>query len=574
MVNLLEKESEKFRSELEEIERDNQKDFRRRITAGLIGALVGVADYHILKGSFSDSYKSIHSALLGFATYEILTTSLKKYKNPLQTANPREFLKNFRHIRSVLKGTNREEDLIALRTENSEAIESVGLISKLNNRAYLALSEEGSSDAEGFVDIFNLARRRKKKQNLVEKLSWRWAVSITNRSIEKGHRISIADKFQTVCECMRVGRPERAEELLLFSIEDSKSEEERINCLGMYGYFLESQGRLLDSSAAFGRIFESIGNQHREKFSELTGSKNEVLVHKSTLLGRTFAFKTKEKHEEVYTEQEKTKFFSDISPDFVSPLGIMVLDGRPYGATRWAGKFSLKDYMLEEDKPQLKEFFRKGLETILLLHLKSSGRLKEARKLMGEEDYGTCLRNRFLEREGLYSDCPRGISKGLEALDTEMISNWQAVAHGDFHPGNLIIDNAGNICVIDPEKGIVTSPYVDTLTLVENSLCSGQLSQEEQQGLIGDYCINVTDSGIIFSDEQVAKEMHLSGVFQHLSLFGSSRKFAEGTNLSKVRNHHMKRCLDHIVSLEDFGISRIEDLRGLRSNLEDIYCNA
>lgn len=574
MVNLLEKESEKFRLEVEEIERDNKKDFRKRFSAGVIGALVGVANRHFLDGHYSDTYLDIFSALLGFATYEIFSTSLKLYRNPLETANPMEFFRNVRRIRRVLKGTNLEEDLIAIKTERAENIGRADLISKMNNEAYLAISDGSSPDARGFVDIFNLARKRKKRQNLVEKLAWNGSVHITNKAIERGNRISIADKFQTICECMRVGKPERAEELLLFSIEDSKSEEEKINCLGMYGYFLESEGRPIDSAKAFGKIFDILGTQRKEEFSELTGSKNEVLIHKSPLLGRTFAFKTKEKHEEVYMEQEKTRFFSDISSDFVSPLGVMVLDGRPYGATRWAGKISLKDYMSQEDVPQLRQFFAEGLESILLLHLKSSTRLKEARKIMEEENYRNCLVRKFVEREDFYGQCSAAISRGIESLDLELQSNWQTVTHGDFHPGNLILDYKGDICIIDPEKGIIMSPYVDAITLVENSLCRGKLTESDRRGLIGDYCINVADSGMIFSDEQVAKEMHLSGAFQHLRLFGSARKFSEGKNLEKNRSHHMEMCLGHLESLENFGISRIDDLRGLRQELEDIYCNA
>ncbi len=139
---------------------------------------------------------------------------------------------------------------------------------------------------------------------------------------------------------------------------------------------------------------------------------------------------------------------------------------------------------------------------------------------------------------------------------------------------HILIGRGGKICIIDPEKGVITTPYLDPITLVENYLCKGHLTGQDMKDLLGDYCINSVDSGTIFSDEEAARELNLSGVYRHLNLFGSASKFSEKSEMQIVRDHYLERCLHHIDSLESFRISKIDEFRSLKNSLEDIYSNA
>lgn len=572
MVDLIERERREHQANLDELKKDKKRGLKRRILSGVGSVAFGVGLYH-LSERMGQPIRTILSSAMGFLVYESFSARLKNYRNPLATAAPREIIKNFRRVVRSRRGKTTLGDLVRMREEYADAIESSGVVEREVNRAFLDMGR--GSGPGGFLDAFDLACRRKKRQNLLERLSWRLVELMTDKMIERGDKISAADAMYSICECMRVGRVERAKQLLNHLIGASESHAERQDFLCMQAYLLESQGEHDLAKEVFATVLGDLVERGPQHFIKIDGTKNEVYVHDSEFLGSAFVFKTQKDKKRVELEDRRSSFFNEVGGErFVRPLGVIRKDGVPYGTTRRVGRFGLNDYIIEGHEEEARRILGESLEAILLLHLRSEKELGRARRFFESEHFGEALWHKFVEREKFYGATLDSVQKGVGALCGEIEGVWRAVAHGDFHPGNVRVDREGKIYIIDAEDGIITSPYVDPVTIVENHLFRDMLTEEDCLSALMSYSDNTVDSGVLFSRELSMRYLHLSGAFKHLLSFGSVAKFTGPDDFEVVRNHHIRKELAHLEALESFGISRIDDLRGLRTCLEGVYCNA
>ena len=574
MVDLIEKERKGQLEKLLELKRDKLKDIRRRVVAGITGGVAGLVGYEFMDHQ-GLPFKAITSTLMGFLFYEMFGQSFTIYKSPLHTLAPKEIYKNFRGIGRLLKGKLVGGTEVEIRQDRADIIAKSGVAEREANEAFLEVVRNPERGRGQFFNVFDLSCRRKRKQNLLEKLIWKFHEGKTNGKIAKGEKTSVEKSLLNVCFCMRVGRAEYARYLLDYAIETSESHGERQDLLCMKGYVLEFQGEHEKAREVFGQVLSPLVKCGPKSFTRVDGTKNEVYVLDSDLLGGSFVCKTQKDEKHVRLEEKRTSFFREVGGEnFVKSLGIIIGSNIPYNATRRVGRFGLNDYLVEKHYEEAREILDKSLEAILLLHLRSEGRLDEASGLFEKEDFEETLWRKFVEREGLQGAVLSDVKKGVNALTEELGKSWRTVAHGDYHPGNVMVDKNGNICIIDAEDGVITAPYVDPICMVGSHLFGEILNDSDRFRLLRTYSENAVESGAQVSLEESMKYTHLVGVFKHLTQFGSVIKFVEPSEVRNVRLHHVKKGLAHLEALGDFEISRIDDLRKLKTCLEDIYCKA
>lgn len=573
MVDLIERERKEHQIKLDEIRQDNKRWRNKRTLCGIVAATLGSGLYFFGNGSESETANIMSSAISSFLAYQLLTSQSAVIKNPLSILNPITFFKASKDIiQFVIRGGETVESEIRFRKKYASNIESEGLLHRRANMSSLEILEGGECGLEDLVDLFESEKASEKKRNLVNKLSDWFFGKLAVKRIRKGLDTPVRKILGEVGYYLSKNELGYAEQLIVFAVKRSRTVQERINCLCVHGYFLESQGRSIEASHVFSEVLGHLKDGNLDEIDERT--KNHVFVHNSPLLGRTFVFKTKDDNGGVYVEQQKTRFFYEISPSFVIPLGVITNDGKPYSTVRWAGKFSLKDYVLAGHQEEAVRILDKSLEAILLLHLRSKNRLGEAGRFFEHENFGSTLWYKFIEREGFYNSALLDVTRGIGALDNELDTVWRATVHGDLHPGNIRIDKAGEICIIDSEDGVISSPYTDPVTLVENCLFREMLTTNDCLRYLETYSGNAVDSGKLMSGEESMRYLHLSGAFKHLVLFSSVKNFTGPDDVDEVRGHHMAKSLAHLEALESFGISRMSDLRGLKTCLEGVYCEA
>jgi hypothetical protein len=574
LVDLIEKERKGQLEKLLELKRDKLKDIRRKVVAGIVGGVAGLAGYEFMDHQ-GLPFKAITSSVLGFLFYESFSQSFTIYKSPLHTLAPKEIYKNFRGIGRLLKGKLAWGTELEIRQDREDIIAKSGVAEREINEAFLEVARNPEKGRGQFFNVFDLSCRRRKSQNLLEKLIWNFYERKTKEGIARGEKTSVTESLLDVCFCMRVGRTGFAKYLLDSAIETSEDYEERQDLLCMKGYVLEFQGEHEEARKVFGQVLDPLVRNGPQQFTRIDGTKNEVYVLDSKLLGGAFVCKTQKDKKLVELEEKRTSFFREAGGErFVKSLGIIVGDGVHYNATRRVGRFGLNDYLLERHYEEARDILDESLEAVLLLHLRSKDRLDEAGKLFGEEDFRKTLWRKFVEREKLKGNVLLGVERGLSTLVEKLESVWRTVAHGDYHPGNVRVDENGNICIIDAEDGIITTPYVDPVGMVGSHLFGEILNDEDSFRVLRNYNDNAVESGAPVSIEESMWQTHLAGVFKHLTQFGSVAKFTEPEEFEVVRAHHIQKGLAHIRALEGFGTSGIDDLRTLKTYLEDIYCNA
>jgi len=559
LVNLIEEERRRHEERLAEIDSDNRKHFRKGLLSLIGGTAFGAGICGIARDPGIGTY--LYASTFPFLAYQLATISLPFIRNPLKAITPRIFLSNWRTYRKTISG-----DYGAYARQLREHCEEVEKSDRLTREFSAAeidmhFGEKGSASVT-ICEILDMALRSKIKPNLFRKAVNLWTWGKRKRFIGSPYFYKLLD----AAYYSRWGWDDRAEVCLEDAVRDSKDEGEKLNSLCTYGYFLESRGRLEEAKEVFGRAVREIVDVGGDSFRKIPGTKNEVRVHNSKLVGHTFAFKRGEDNEDLKIEYHGSEFINKMmgigSGGFIVPI-VINLDGDVYTVYRWAGNFTLGDYIEEGLHDDAYGLIGKSLENILLLHLKSKD-LPDVTREFGSVDTYALLKNKFLDRlECLDGSSHSGLSKGLRFLVDELESGFTALTHMDYHPGNTVVSKSGNTCVIDMEKAEVGPVYVDPVTLVDNSRCVDVFTDERpREKLFSEYCENALDGGGVDSLERSLRDMHLGGVCRNLHLFGSAVNFSGEDELEEVQRHHIERGLYHLRELE--GIYRGNGLRRIR----------
>ncbi len=587
MVDLISQERKRHEIKLRKISQDNKRYVRKNVLSIIAALGVGTGNYLLKKHLDCDNFETseahkIENSIFGFlGTYLLLhvLSESKFIKNPLVSIlNPSWWSKSFNFVYKMFfskKGVSKDEEkeLMISSRENPQRYFEREL-----GEIYICFTDGNIDGAlKRSHDLNELVKDRTIKislvDRLVEKVYLPWAVkknlSMDNRTTYQ----SITDASYMIVR----GHNRLAEKIYKSAVRKCSSGSQRLDVLCLYGEFLERTGRLKESQIAFRHAVDHIG-EIGDRFREIPGSKNKVYAHNSEFLGSMFIFKTGLDVDALKDEYRRTKFVQDFMDSsrglFVKPIALVERDGQIYVITKRSGNFSLRGYIEEGHFSEAYGLMGKSLDGILLLHLKSNGDQERVRDIFGNENYLSFLSEKFLNRyEGLRvgGKVYAHVLRGLEFLCGEMDDVWRALVHKDFHPGNIIVNKKGEICVIDLEKAKLSCPYFDAVTLIED-FSTREVFDERQklEELIKRYNENVVDGEVVGSFDESMKNYHLAGVFGHLYVFGSAQRFAKDARLVAIRGHHAEKANSHLSALEEIYSGRSkEKWRDLRHSLED-----
>jgi thiamine kinase-like enzyme len=556
LINPIQKERENYEFRKHSIEKANDKKNLRRILAlcpslglGGITCYMGVElDYPV--------FGIVGGSSVAAMTYQIFTNSMESISGVKSFFNYSRHREMLSDLLKVYSGKLSIEDEIKFRKKHEKNI-SKDVFSGVKNK----LAEESYENHihDNILELFDISEHRSNYKNFLDNLSEKLGVKILMKNFNRGNYTDSKELFIDSIELHSRGFFEESDLL----IENAISLEEDKKILAEYccirAGLLEKCGKSVESVRALEDSLEYIVSID-DSFEEIPGSRNKVLVHKSPILGEKFVFKTGENSEEIIDEFNKNKFIRNLAGDlknsFVLPVALFEKDGNTYEITRRAGNFSLKDYIKQGMKSEAFEISKKSIYDLLEIQFKAWKNKDKLEKTLDTEDVYSFLHEKFINRIDYldnFNNISKELSNGVNFICDELKNSWKSLCHKDFHPGNIIVDKKGNICIIDFEKSKIDTPYIDSINLIENYTTREIFNSEiSKQKLFSEFLQTIVDEGVETSLEKINRDFHLAGVFEHLYLFGSSSHFAKVEELENVRNYHYASCKSHLKNLEKF----------------------
>tara|TARA_Y100000310_G_scaffold331537_1_gene405285 strand:+ start:3237 stop:4976 length:1740 start_codon:yes stop_codon:yes gene_type:complete len=579
LTDLIERERRDYEEKLESIE-SYKDNFKLRKTLGMVFGAVGTLPGGILALSADDSYyipAALVSLGLGSCGYIFGAGYSDHIRTPKSFKEYWNMEKNYARIEfGAEKNIDEAWSSFLIKHSSSPLHKMFGEIN------YDICQGDVDSALSGALGLVELYSRSDMKRTFAERLLSMGQDSIFYLFKKCGKIDSAEESIYAIGKLIRNDET-GSEKFFQGAIDSSSDCESKINSLCLYGSFLDNLGRTDEAKECFENAISEIVSVNDEVFDEIPGTKNKVYVHNSEFIGGTFIFKTGENLKNIVEEYNKTKFVHNLMENslgrFVRPLVLTEIDKRSYVIIKRSGNFSLRDYIEEGHTSEAYSLMEDSLDEILLFHLKTNKNLDEASRFFEHEDYVSFLNEKFLSRdekirpnEKRYND----VVDGLRFIGGEIEQGWSSLVHKDFHPGNIIVNKKGEICIIDFEKAKINSPYVDAVTLIEDYSSKKVFDNDRSMNdLIKRYNGNAVDSNVVESLEESMKNYHLSAVFEHLHLLGSSVHFVGGENLPDVREYHLQMSCSHLKELESFYSKRSSDgLRNFRISLEDSVSQA
>ncbi|GEM_PF-7072873 len=362
--------------------------------------------------------------------------------------------------------------------------------------------------------------------------------------------------FHRAAESLFIDDPREAEHYFRQAIERGDEQEtltDRITPRCVLGSFLERHERSDEASNVFGDAAQLISLDPETTFQQVHGCTNSVYRHAVPTLGTTFFFHTGEEHDVLHGYHKAVQLatlLGNSAASFDKPLALSVHDDMTCSVSHSAGIATLADH-LEQSPETTYDLVAEGLDTILLLHLQSQEMLPTlSPTYFPHVDSPERFFRKFLEEEPALSTSRSTLGIFLDELTTHVP---QTLTHHDYHPNNVIVKPHGGVCVIDPEKACVDHPFVDPVSLVENTLTIPLMlhQPEARETLFLQYVENFADSVPGTSTEDMKRQLHLTGVYQHLIYAGSAHRFARPEALAATRGHHITCALQHLDDLQD-----------------------
>ena len=440
MVNLIEKERREHQELLKKVEKENKRLKGARVVSYVAGIIASAPNFYQAFFNPESSFigESTEGALMAFLCYQAGTSGHPWVTKPLTLLNPINIYDNFV---TALGGIMDDRTAYPKFTiKHRGTVE--GTIDEDRYDATAAVYEGNDEVATDVINrLLDVAPDINFRPNLLVRL-----VTDTCLLFKKPTNSEYLENLIDAAHFARNGRKDLAEWLLNTAIETSKNKStEFLTALCIYANYLERTKRPVKARNTFKKAIKSIEN-FDSAFQEIPGSKNIVYVHNSKVIGGSFVFKTGDDTEEIRSEHAKTEFVYNTMGNsrkrFVAPLALVEIDGRTFSVTKRVGNASLKEHIDNRDFDIARGAARKGLESVLLLHLKTSGDLESARKAVGEEDICDFAEKKILRNIAMqpYSN-PEDteLAKGIFSV-SRGINSFRGVAHRDFHPGNLIIN--------------------------------------------------------------------------------------------------------------------------------------
>jgi len=107
------------------------------------------------------------------------------------------------------------------------------------------------------------------------------------------------------------------------------------------------------------------------------------------------------------------------------------------------------------------------------------------------EDWGSRFERKIAWQLERVRNCPIQLEKG-ECFLAYIEANWQLVQgrpqvlqHGDFHPGNMMIDRAGQLVIIDFDRSDYGDPWEDLKRVVWSAQLSPAFARGQVEGYFG-----------------------------------------------------------------------------------------
>jgi tetratricopeptide (TPR) repeat protein len=569
LVDLIQKERDEYEDLLSRTRNQKNSAGLREAMSGLSGIVTGSMLYYCLREYPNEiiNYLAIPSSLVGcIGTYLAFGAAglnkidgAKKDIKGLPVKEKLKFLKL--ELKSELPFSDRtrvESHFKLLRDYSKFPVDQL-----LGDAEYEIQKKNNLEDSTiSILELIELYSKADLRRTYSEKI----ILEISNYLANIKDSENFEESLSNITFNLSHGMEKRAlVEFEKTSKQDYGDLRKKIDYLCLYGCFLENLGKFNKSKQIFNKAVENVKNIGDENFKEIEGSKNKIYVHDSDMIGGSFIFKTGEDFKEIKEEYFKSRAISNISEErklrFIRPLGLITDSDNLYNITRRFGNFNLKNYIDQEHYSEAREIIEMGLEELLLLQVKSN---REMNNLIEYFEEGNL-------RKEISRKVEEDIVEKLDFIFYETGKCWKGIAHKDFHPGNILVDKKGDICLIDFEKSKLDMTYVDPITLVENYYCNGMFeSFEDKMKIIGVYGRNAFDSGMTGSEEESLRNVHLAGVLENLRLFKTSEKFAEKDELERIKKHHIDCSVNHVNELKLFySGAKLDNLRTLESILGD-----
>ncbi|MDP3917061.1 MAG: phosphotransferase [Nanoarchaeota archaeon] len=568
MVNLILEERIKHDCLEAKLAEQDRSYFRRKVWSGIAGGAFWAG------GTALTSYRDagfgyyVESVIGGVALYSFLTHRFFGVSNMIGFFHPKNIIESVPLVFRVITGKTTPEDpnFFKKHVDISERIST--LYTRLCETINMDI-KDSHYGVNNLIEIFEYSKR-KDNRTLSTKLCDRISsFMIFDSPIQ---RLKGTTSFGLVREAaiLAVSHNDKScEKAFDRALRLAKTQDERLTTLCAKGSFLETRGMLEESREAFRQSANELSLDD-SSLSEINGGlKTPVKTHNSKLLGNIFVFKYGDK-KDLESMFEKESFIQEIAGKdkkcFETPVSVDLESNPPLVVMRRAGNFTLKDYIDNEINDQSYSLIEKSLDTVLLLHLKSRDRIEDAIRLFGSVDDYSVLKRKFLDKISPdKKDSCEVLVNNIRYLADQSKNGLVCLRHDDLHPGNIVVNKMGDICIIDNADAKVGSPYADPVTLIDNHVCMGILEDLNREALFMRYVENVADSGAVSSTEESLRDMHVNGILRNLQLFGSSARFADGYESEKTKKHYAERFFYHAGKLESVysgsGLSRIADCK-------------
>tara|TARA_Y100000310_G_scaffold77060_1_gene73589 strand:+ start:3238 stop:4944 length:1707 start_codon:yes stop_codon:yes gene_type:complete len=545
LTDLIKKERDEYIENITEINSDNSKFNLRKKLAFIPSLALGGSVYYIFNESGHGAVGLFSGGICSFLSYQLLTNALQHTKNLGDLLKATKQKEMFNIFGKIIKNHLTEGEEIDFRRKYNKQISEKGFLQNKMNQSVFSAYDDNNYGS--LLEVFEFANNNNIKKNFLERLIEKFVVSQHVKESLRHRDRSSLDNIVDAAEVYLMGFTREVHTFFKSAIKNSKNQEELLNTYCLFGSFLEKENYTDYSEIIFDKAIGNIKNVGGENFKEIEGSKNKIYVHKSDLIGGSFIFKTGEDSEEIVREYDKSRAISFLAGDsrkkFIRPLKLSNESNEIYSVTRRFGNFNLMDYINKNHNFEACEIMKKSLDELLILQIKSNKELSGLGNIFEKGDL----------RGELYYKIKPEIIDDMDFIFYDIDGCWKGIAHRDFHPGNILVDRGGEFCIIDFEKSKLDMTYVDPITLVENYYCRKIFNSfKDGMNLADIYGMNAFDSGMIDSQEESLRNVHLAGVIENLRLFKTSEKFAETNELEKVKAHHLGCSVNHLNKLESF----------------------
>jgi len=297
-------------------------------------------------------------------------------------------------------------------------------------------------------------------------------------------------------------------------------------------------------------------------FRKLKGSKNEVLEFGKPDLARdTIIVKRGEGKKQIIEEYNKTQFLYDIVDEGLipQPLVCREVNSVQYFMQRRKEGVEAIQLLSTTNKPdQLVEKILFALDNYQRAVNRNIKKAKMYGLEFNKQDYNKLIDQKLFSRiEDVLDDTTKkGLKKNMPALISLMEQGRFGGCHGDPHAENFIVDEEGNVCIIDHEKlhlGVRNTDWAHFI-IHTKAVHKIDLSEYAQTGYIA---LKKRDAHII----DHLKDYHAACSFVCLRMAGTAHKYWKAGNLQPK---------EYDVQLE---IYMEECVKSLEFLTETAYCN-